>query len=163
MIYCKVIPRLRRNTTFYNSFANWLSNFILKKRNFEDNFSAKIEQRGWMKTNMAATSNHPWILSPKYGQTGNVKLLTANRNLSFAVKWPNLDLKVSIISRMTGKIIDISHNPFCLLKCKCHRQSTAVNQLVSLEELLLKIGLNSLGGDKEKYVSQDKTTSKGFF
>lgn len=32
----------------------------------------------------------------------------------------------------TGKIIDISHNPFCLLKCKCHRQSTAVNQLLSL-------------------------------
>ena len=51
-----------------------------------------------MKTNMAATSNHLQIFSPKYGQTGNVKLLTANRSLSFAVKWSNLDLKVSIIS-----------------------------------------------------------------
>ena len=28
----------------------------------------------------------PRILSPKYGQTGNVKPLTANRSLSFAVK-----------------------------------------------------------------------------
>ena len=53
---------------------------------------------------MAATSNHPQILSPKYGQTGNVKLLTANRSLLFAVKWPNLDLKVSIILGGTGKI-----------------------------------------------------------
>ena len=32
---------------------------------------------------------------PKYGQTGNVKPLTANRSLSFAIKWPNLDPKVS--------------------------------------------------------------------
>ena len=51
-----------------------------------------------MKTNMAAASYHPRIVSPKYGQTGNVKPLTANRrSLSFAVKWPNLDLKVSIV------------------------------------------------------------------
>ena len=47
-------------------------------------------------TNMAAASYHLRILSPKYGQMGNVKPLTANRSLSFAVKWPNLDLKVSI-------------------------------------------------------------------
>ena len=45
-----------------------------------------------MKTNMAAASYHLQILSPKYGQMGNVKPLTANRSLSFAVKWPNLDL-----------------------------------------------------------------------
>ena len=38
----------------------------------------------------------PRILSPKYGQTGKVKPLTANRSLSFAVKWPNLDFKDSI-------------------------------------------------------------------
>ena len=51
-----------------------------------------------MNTNVAAASYHPRILSPKYGQTGNVKPLTANRrSLSFAVKWPNLDLKVSIV------------------------------------------------------------------
>ena len=51
-----------------------------------------------MKTNMAAASYHPRIVSPKYRQTGNVKPLTANRrSLSFAVKWPNLDLKVSIV------------------------------------------------------------------
>ena len=53
-----------------------------------------------MKTNMAAVSYHPWILSPKYGQMSNVKPLTANRSLSFAVKWPNLDLKVFYIERV---------------------------------------------------------------
>ena len=35
---------------------------------------------------MAAASYHPGILIPKYGQTGNVKPLTANRGLSFEVK-----------------------------------------------------------------------------
>ena len=35
---------------------------------------------------MAAAKYHPRILSPKYGQTGNVKLLTANGSLSFTVK-----------------------------------------------------------------------------
>ena len=58
---------------------------ILRTRNFEDNFSAKIEVSGWTKTNMAAASHHPRVLSPRYWQTGNVKLLTANRSLSFAV------------------------------------------------------------------------------
>ena len=47
------------------------------------------------KTNMAAASYHPRIWSPKYGQTGKVKLLTANHSLKFAVKWPNLHPKVS--------------------------------------------------------------------
>ena len=59
---------------------------LFKKQNFEDNFSAKIEVSGWMKTNMAAVSYHPQILSPKYGQMDNVKPLTANRSWSFAVK-----------------------------------------------------------------------------
>ena len=44
---------------------------------------------------MAAASYHPRILIPKYEQTDNVKPLTANRGLQFAVGWPNLDLKVS--------------------------------------------------------------------
>ena len=44
---------------------------------------------------------NPRILSPKYGQTGNVKPLIAYRSLSFAVKGPNLDLKVSCISFLT--------------------------------------------------------------
>ena len=39
-----------------------------------------------MKTNMAAASYHPRILSLKYGQTGNVKSLIAKRSLSFVVK-----------------------------------------------------------------------------
>ena len=33
--------------------------------------------------------------SPKYGQTANVKSLSGDRVLLFAVKWPNLDFKVS--------------------------------------------------------------------
>ena len=72
-----------------------LLNSISKKHNFEDSFSgSKIEESGWMKTNMAAMSYHSWILSPKYEQTGSMKPLTTNRSLLFAVKWPNLDLKV---------------------------------------------------------------------
>ena len=38
---------------------------LFQKGNFEDNFSAKIEVSGWRKTNMAATSYHLRILSPK--------------------------------------------------------------------------------------------------
>ena len=48
------------------------------------------------KTNMAAASYHPRILIAKYGQTDNVKPLTTNRSLPFAVRRPNLDLKVPI-------------------------------------------------------------------
>ena len=39
------------------------------------------------------------LKSQNYGQTGNMKPLTTNRSLSFAVKWPNLGLKVSIDCR----------------------------------------------------------------
>ena len=46
---------------------------------------------------MVAASYHPRILIPKYGQMDNVKPLTANRGLPFAVRWPNLDLKISIL------------------------------------------------------------------
>ena len=49
-----------------------------------------------MKTNLATASYHPRILSPKYGQTGNVKPLT-EKPLSFAVNWPNLDLEVCVV------------------------------------------------------------------
>ena len=45
---------------------------------------------------MAAASYHPRILIPKYEQTDNVKPLTTNRGLQFAVGWPNLDFEVSI-------------------------------------------------------------------
>ena len=47
---------------------------------------------------MAAASYHPRILSPKYGHTCNVKPLTVNRSLLFAVKCPDLDLKVYSLS-----------------------------------------------------------------
>ena len=46
-----------------------------------------------MKTNMLAVSYQPRILSPKYGQT--VKALTEIMVCPLALKWPNLDLKVS--------------------------------------------------------------------
>ena len=49
-----------------------------------------------MKTNMAAAGYYPRILSSKYGKRGNVKPPIANRGLAFAVRWPNLDLKVYI-------------------------------------------------------------------
>ena len=80
---------------FLELFCLLIIEFYFKKRNFEANFSgSKIEESGWMKTNMAAMSYHSQILSPKYGQTSNVKLLTANCSLSFAVNWPNLDLNL---------------------------------------------------------------------
>ena len=47
-----------------------------------------------MKTNMVAASYHPRIVSPKYGQTGNLRLLTAKRGFQFTARWLNLDLKV---------------------------------------------------------------------
>ena len=59
---------------------------------------------------MAAASYHPRILSPKYGQTGNVKPLIVNRSLSFAVKWQHLDLKVSYNSLPKQEIIGIQND-----------------------------------------------------
>lgn len=46
---------------------------------------------------MAATSYNPQVFHPKYGQTGKVRPPTANHGLPFEVRWPNLELKVSII------------------------------------------------------------------
>ena len=39
----------------------------------------------------------PRILSPKYGQTDNVKPQNANRGLPLSVRWLNFDFKVSSI------------------------------------------------------------------
>ena len=61
---------------------------------------------------MAAASYHPRILSPKYGQTGNVKPLTANRSLSFAVKWPNLDLNVFNLTPISSELAHENKNLF---------------------------------------------------
>ena len=88
---CHCLRRMRLFRTFLLIDYRIL---LSKKRNFEDNISAKIEGSGWMNTNMAAVS-----YLPRCGQTGNVKPLTANRSLSFAVKWPNLDLKVSVLTK----------------------------------------------------------------
>ena len=88
-------PTFEKKYDFFKLFCLLNIEFYLKKRYVKDNLSAKIEVSGWMNTNMAAASYHPRILSSKYGQTGNVKPLTANHSLSFAVKWPNLGLKVS--------------------------------------------------------------------
>ena len=98
MVFCTLKyhnPTFEKKYDFFKLFCLLIIEFYFKKRNFKDNFSAKIEVSGWMNTNMAAASYHPRILSSKYGQTGNVKPLTANHSLSFTVTWPNLDLKVS--------------------------------------------------------------------
>ena len=61
--------------------------FFLRNVIFKDNFSAKIKVN-------------------EYGQASNVEPHIASRGLSFAVTWPHLDLKVSIIvktSRDTSK------------------------------------------------------------
>ena len=86
------------NPTFEKKY-NFLELFciVIIEFSFEDNFSAKIAVSGWMKANMTATSYYPRTLSPKYGHTINAKPLTANRSLSFPLKWPNLDLKVSSV------------------------------------------------------------------
>ena len=60
----------------------------------------------------AIASYHPRIWSPKYGQTGNLKPLTANRSLSFAVKWPNLDLKVSKLTPISTELAHKNKNLF---------------------------------------------------
>ena len=86
------------NPTFEKKY-NFLELFclVIIEFSFEDNLSAKIAVSGWMKANMAATSYYPRTLSPKYGHTINAKPLTANRSLSFPLKWLNLDLKVSSV------------------------------------------------------------------
>ena len=43
---------------------------------------------------MVAASYHLRIVSPKYGQTCNLRLLTAQRGFQFAARWLNLDLEV---------------------------------------------------------------------
>ena len=89
MIYRKVFctlkhhkPAFEKKYDFLGLFCLLIIEFYFKKGNFEDNFSGKVEVSGWMKTNMTAASYHPLILSPKHGQTGNVKPLSANRSLS---------------------------------------------------------------------------------
>ena len=92
-------PTFEKKYDFIDLFCLLIIKFYLKQHNFEDNISAKIEVSGWMKTNMAAASYHPQILSPTYGQMDNVKLLTANRSWSFAVKWlRSLFSKLSFVS-----------------------------------------------------------------
>ena len=54
---------------------------------------------------MAAASYHPRILIPKYGQTGNVKPLTANRGLPFAVRWQTSILRSLVLRlRLTANV-----------------------------------------------------------
>ena len=84
VIYGKVFFTLKHHNPTFEKKDDFLELLLIdyrilliKKRNFEVNFSAKIEVSGGMKTNMAASSYHPWILNPKYGQTGNEKPLTA--------------------------------------------------------------------------------------
>ena len=93
-------------TLLLELFCLSLMEFFLRNVIFKDNFSAKIKVNEWMNTNMEAARYHLGILSPKYGQASNVEQHLARRGLPFAVRWPHLDLKVSIIvktSRNTSK------------------------------------------------------------
>ena len=67
---------------------------------------------------MAAASYHARILSPKYGQTPNVKRLTTNRCLPFAVRLQTLDLRVSNVvgyrsacTRQSRAVLSSLHRP----------------------------------------------------
>ena len=63
-------PTFKKKYDLLELFSLLIIEFYFKKRNIKDNFSAKIEVSGWMKTDMAAVSYHPRILSPKNEQTG---------------------------------------------------------------------------------------------
>ena len=62
-------PTFEKKYDLLELFCLLIIEFYFKKRNLEDNFWAKVEVSGRMKTDMAAVSYHPRILSPKYGQT----------------------------------------------------------------------------------------------
>ena len=66
-----------------------------------------------MKTNMTAASYHPRILSPMQICLNMGRRVTWNCffSLPFAVKWPNLDVKVSIEK---GLQQEMSENYQCL-------------------------------------------------
>ena len=106
--------------------------FYFKKGNFEDNFSAKIEVSGWMKTNMAASSCHPLILSPKYGQTGNVKPLFVGKTVSInCLRYYSECCKPFSFCHV-HKQFDSKHNSsFCVFYCVRRRRT--LTSWVSLE------------------------------
>ena len=76
-----------------------------------------------MKTNMVAASYHPRIVSPKYGQTGNLRLLTAKRGFQFTARWLNLDLK-SIIMMMTAVTMTVRYT---LINIRQHTNQLFLN------------------------------------
>ena len=66
MIYGKVFFTLKHHNPTFEKKDDFLELLLIdyrilliKKRNFEVNFSAKIEVSGGMKTNTAASSYHP--------------------------------------------------------------------------------------------------------
>ena len=75
----RVFSTLKHNPTFEKKY-DFLELFCLviiefyfkkfKKRHFEDNFWAKIEVSGWMKTNIAAASYRPRILKSQIWADG---------------------------------------------------------------------------------------------
>ena len=67
-------PTFKKKNHFLELFCLLIIEFYFKKRNFEDNFSAKIEV-GELKQTWPPHSYHPQ--SPKYERTCNVKPLTA--------------------------------------------------------------------------------------
>ena len=114
-------PMFERIYYFSESFCLEItSNSFSYKSNFEVDFSAWIGVNEWIKTNMAASSYHLWILSPKYGQTGSEETLTENHGLPFAVRWPNLDLKVFNSPPPPSPLPLQGHNTQPLLKQHVH-------------------------------------------
>ena len=101
---------------FRTLFCLSINEFCIKKRTFEDNFSAKIGVSGGIKQTwqpQQPTANRPC-------KTGNVKPLTANPSLSFAVKRSNLDLGLQLIKRTPIWVLLMVHF-LCLqrnLRCK---------------------------------------------
>ena len=58
---------------------------------------------------MAAASYHPRILIPKYGQTGNVKPVTANRGLPFVVRWQTSILRSLVLRLCLTANVNLFH------------------------------------------------------
>ena len=101
---------------FRTLFCLSINEFCIKKRTFEDNFSAKIGVSGGIKQ----TWQPQQPTANRTCKTGNVKPLTANPSLSFAVKRSNLDLGLQLIKRTPIWVLLMVHF-LCLqrnLRCK---------------------------------------------
>ena len=72
---------------------------------------------------MAAASYHPQILSPKYGQTTNVKPRTANHGLPFAVGQTSILRSLVFLSTVPYGISISQYRSLRQSKCACFPSS----------------------------------------